>query len=154
MAFSAYYRYKLTDRLKTLYDELLHGMKDMVKDVSVGSYSIQDINIVLYAVNYDNPELYYVDFKKILIRRSEKECVFILSYYCDKKSRSDIDSQLRIVVNTAIQPVIGKSMKSGALALHGNVMIFLMLRIVLLEHCYTQNVFAKGMQRHTNTLLI
>lgn len=118
MAYSRYYRYKLSNSLKKLYDELLLGMEERKREIRSGSYSVQDIQVVLYALNFDNPSLYYVDFGKITIMRSSSYSVFTITYRCDAVTQRKIDKRIKDVTDLVLKQVAGRSIQSAALILH------------------------------------
>lgn len=118
MTYSRYYRYKLSDSLKKLYDQLLLGMKERSHEIHSDNYSNQDIQDVLYALNFDNPNLYYVNFKELRITRSSIRITFIITYYCDADTQRSIDKKIKSITNHVLKPLIGQSMRSGALVIH------------------------------------
>ncbi len=118
MAYSRYYRYRLSDFQRKLYDELLLGIEERKPKIQSRNYSAQDIQVVLYAINFDNPSLYYVDFKSIKITKSIFSSVFHISYYCDADTQRIIDKKIKTVTDLLLKQIVGLSMQSAALALH------------------------------------
>lgn len=118
MAYSRYYRYRLSELQRKLYDELLLGMEERKQKIHSGNYSVQDMQTVLYAINFDNPSLYYVDFGKIKIMQSAFFSIFVITYYCDADTQRTIDKKIKAVTDLLRKQVIGLSMQSAALMLH------------------------------------
>ena len=118
MAYSRYYRYKLSDFQRKLYDELLFGMEERKQEIRSEYYSAQDIQAVLYAINFDNPNLYYVDFNRIKIMQSALFCIFVITYYCDTDTQRMIDKKIKTVTDLLLKQIAGQSMQSAALMLH------------------------------------
>ena len=118
MAYSRYYRYKLLDSQKKLYDELLSGMIERKHVIQTGNYNAQDIRAVLYALNFDNPQLYYVDFSGIRIMKTVLFTTFLITYNCDEGTQKKIDTKIKAVTDFALQSVAGQDIKSAALTLH------------------------------------
>ena len=80
MAFSRYYRHKLNNQQKKIYDDLVVGLENRACEVHTDFLSGEDIPIITHAVNFDNPQLYYVDFSKITIIQSMGMCKILVSY--------------------------------------------------------------------------
>ena len=118
MVYSRYYRYKLSDSQKGLYDELLLGINERRSEIRTCNHNSQDIRVVLYALNFDNPHLYYVDFNGIRIMNTMLFSLFIIVYNCDEDVQKSIDKKIKTVTDLALQAVTGQSMKSAALTLH------------------------------------
>lgn len=108
MAYSRYYRYKLLDSQKKLYDELLSGMIERKHVIQTGNYNAQDIRAVLYALNFDNPQLYYVDFSGIRIMKTVLFTTFLITYNCDEGTQKKIDTKIKAVTDFALQSVAGQ----------------------------------------------
>ena len=91
MTFSRYYRHKLTEQQKAIYDDLVAGMKNRVYEVQTNYVSNQDIAIIAHAVNFDNPELFYIDFTRITVIQSLGTSKVLVSYLFDENLQRKIE---------------------------------------------------------------
>lgn len=118
MTFSRYYRYKLTAQQKAIYDDLVLGMQNRVCEVQTNYISSNDISLIIHAVNFDNPQLYYVDFSRITVIQSIGTSKILVSYLIDASLQRRIDQKLKIATSDILKNVVGKTMKTASLILH------------------------------------
>lgn len=118
MIFSRYYRHKLTAQQKAIYDDLVAGMKNRVYEIQINYVSNQDIAIIAYAVNFDNPQLFYVDFTRITVIHSMEASKVLVSYLFDEYLQRKIEQKLKIITSKILNNVVGKTMKAASLILH------------------------------------
>lgn len=118
MAYSRYYRYKLSDRQKQLYDVLLQKILDRRQEIRTPAYSAEDVRKVLYALNFDHPALYYVDFYGIRAGLSASFCRFTVPYLCDEAQQRDLDRRLNEIADRLRKDVAGKTERAAALLMH------------------------------------
>lgn len=118
MTFSRYYRHKLTAQQKIIYDDLVAGMKNRIYEVQTNYVSSQDVSIIIHAVNFDNPQLYYVDFSRITVIQSMDISKILVSYLIDEGLQRKIDQKLKTVTSEILKNVVGKTMKAASLILH------------------------------------
>ena len=118
MTYSRYYRFKLSASQKVIYDELLMRIKERRHEIHLGSYSTEELQIVLFALTFDNPDLYYVDFKKIKILKSALYSSIFISYYCDEATQIRFDNILKNVTNSILKTLNENNNKEHSLILH------------------------------------
>lgn len=118
MAYSRYYRYKLSNLQKKLYDKLLSGMEERKHEIRHNGMDAKDIHMVLHALNMDNPSLYYVDFSCIKILKSAFSCSFIISYNCDLKTQQLYDRTIKDTVCSVQKIVRGQREEAIPLIVH------------------------------------
>lgn len=118
MPFSRYYRYKLTAQQKVIYDDLVAGMENRVSEVQIDCADNKEIFKVSYAVNFDNPQLFYVDFHRMTIIRSKGTCKVLVAYLFDECLQREIEQKLKTVTSKILNGVTGKTMKAASLILH------------------------------------
>lgn len=118
MTYSRYYRFKLSTSQKGLYDELLKKIKERQNEIRLGSYSTEELQIVLFALNFDNPDLYYVDFKKIKILKTTLHSSIFITYYCDRNTQISFDNKIKNVTNSILKTLNDRNNKDYSLALH------------------------------------
>lgn len=118
MAFSRYYRHKLNNQQKKIYDDLVVGLENRACEVHTDFLSGEDIPIITHAVNFDNPQLYYVDFSKITIIQSMGMCKILVSYLISLDLQKEMDQKLNIISSEILNTVVGKTMKAASLILH------------------------------------
>lgn len=118
MTFSRYYRHKLTAQQKAIYDDLVVGMENRVYEVRTNCVSSQDIAKIAHAVNFDNPQLYYVDFTRITVIQSMGMSKVLVSYLFDEALQRKIEQKLALVTSKILKNVVGKTMKAASLFLH------------------------------------
>ena len=118
MTFSRYYRHKLTAQQKAIYDDLVAGMENRVYEVKTNYVSNQDISIIAHAVNFDNPQLFYVDFTRLTVIHSMGTSRVLVSYLFDEYLQRKIEQKLKIVTSKILNSVAGKTMKTASLILH------------------------------------
>ena len=118
MPYSRYYRYKLSADQKKLYDELFAGLKD--RRPSIRTHTIRERNHhkVLYALDYDNPELYYVNFSEVQIVETPQYFEFSFTYYCDYSTQAMLDKHLKNVMAQIIKKTAAQDPDASALAIH------------------------------------
>lgn len=118
MPFSRYYRHKLIAQQKEIYDNLVAGMINRECEVQTSYVSNQDILIIIHAVNFDNPQLYYVDFTRITVIQFMGKSKVLLSYLFDEDLQRIIEQKLKIVTSQILKRVVGKTMKAASIILH------------------------------------
>lgn len=118
MTFSRYYRHKLTAQQKAIYDDLVVGMENRIYEVRTNCVSSQDISKIAHAVNFDNPQLYYVDFTRITVIQSKGMSKVLVSYLFDEALQRRIEQKLELVTSKVLKSVVGKTMKAASLILH------------------------------------
>lgn len=118
MVFSRYYRYKLSTQHKIIYDDLVAGMISRINEVKTKYVSSQDASLIIHAVNYDNPQLYYVDFSKITVIQSMGTSKILISYLIDECFQGELDRKLKDSTAGIFQNVAGKTMKQASLIVH------------------------------------
>lgn len=118
MVYSRYYRHKLTDKQKKIYDLLLRGLEDRKSEVQLFAFSVEDFHEVTQAMNLDNPHLYYVDFNKMTLQYSLISCTIRVVYLVDKTLHKEVESKLRKTVLNVLRDVMGKTVKQASLILH------------------------------------
>lgn len=100
-----YYYYLLNADCRILYDRLLDGIKKrcdkvLCKDLSV---CIDDVPLIISAVEYDNPDLFYVDFSK---------SQFCYSNESKKASSISIEYLYSVTDTFALQAIVDSSCKA------------------------------------------
>jgi hypothetical protein len=119
VAFSRYYRFKLSKENQKVYDEILIGLENRKNKISSSVLcSSEDFGKIIFSINYDNPQLYYVDFSRIVLVRSIFSCTYSLEYLIDIKSQKSLDSRINNVVEQILGNVVGKSLKKATLIVH------------------------------------
>ena len=116
--FSRYYKFKLTTEEKQVYDSLVGGLERRESEINTPFCPIDSFNKILFAINFDNPHLYYVNFAAIRGVFSPFSCKFNVSYLIDEAMQQNLDSRLTSVVAGIVKQVEGKSSKDAALLLH------------------------------------
>lgn len=119
MSYSRYYRYKLLPVQKKLYDELVEAIQKGNSEIIVpGDWSEYDINKVLFALDYDNPELYYADLTDIRILKSQTSATFLLRYYCSIEEKKRYDTQLQKAATEILMPLLDKEKEDICQCIH------------------------------------
>lgn len=118
MTFSRYYRHKLTVQQKAIYDDLVTGMNNRVHEVQTNNISNQDMHIILCAINFDNPQLFYVDFSRIMLIYSVGISKVLISYLFDEYLQRKIEQKLKIITSKILNSVVGKTKEAASLILH------------------------------------
>ena len=118
MTFSRYYRHKLTAQQKAIYDDLVAGMENRVYEVQTNYVSNQDISVIAHAVNFDNPQLFYVDFTRITVIHFMGTSKVLVSYLFDEFLQRKIEQKLKTITSKILNSVAGKTMKAASLILH------------------------------------
>ncbi|MBR6578401.1 MAG: hypothetical protein IKK74_05600 [Clostridia bacterium] len=117
-AFSRYYRFKLSVEQKKIYDALLLGLENRENEISTLPFSTEDFNKILYAINFDNPHLYYVDFSRIRGAQNLLAGKFYVSYLIDEVTQRALDKKIDLAVSKIIKQVVGQPLNAAALLLH------------------------------------
>ena len=119
MSYSRYYRYKLLTAQKKLYDELLKGIQNESTEIVIpGDWSEEDIQKVVFAVDYDNPELYYADLTDVRILKSKISAAFQMRYYCKAAERKKYDRMLQKAAVEILVPLLDQEKEDICLKIH------------------------------------
>ena len=91
MTYDRYYYTRLSDREKKIYKTLYNGLTAFAPEIHIPTltgFGIDPVRI-LYAVDMDNPHLFYVDFRHIPghITALEKVCNHPICTHRRKRSR-------------------------------------------------------------------
>lgn len=118
MQWSRYYRTKLDDTERAVYDGLVVAMEAIKPEVQLPSFAPESLNRIVYALNFDNPHLFYVDFYKSQFWITETGAKASLVY---KHSLADI-RMLQQKIDREVAPIVkaarGKKGKELASYLH------------------------------------
>lgn len=118
MTYSHYYRYKLAEDEKAVYDALEEGVRHRKVEVKTPPCGEKSLNRVLFALNFDNPDLFYVDFGSFSLLRYWGYCVFRVRYYMELAAQRDLESQVRAVLRPLLQQAVGLPPEQACMVVH------------------------------------
>lgn len=136
MVYSRYYRTKLTETERKIYDEVSAGIAQLRSDVRTPFFDTKNISRIVYALNFDNPQFFYVDYPNMMLLDYGTHCIFRLKYHYEiaeiRRLQAAIDAEVRPIICAAA----GKSKDQAALYLHDR----------LIRRC----IYKKDMQKPCN----
>lgn len=118
MAYSRYYRYKLSPRQQIIYDDLVAGMVNRVYEVKTRDVTGQDLTKIVHGIKFDNPQLYYVDFTRLTVFQTCSGSTVLVSYLIDAEQQRKLDRKITTVTAEILKSVAGKPLKEASLILH------------------------------------
>lgn len=99
MTYSRYYRYKLPEDEKAVRHRRV--------EVKTPLFGDKSLNRVLFALNFDNQDLFYVNFSGFSLLRYPSYCVFRICYYMDLAAQRGLESQVRAALRPLLQQAAG-----------------------------------------------
>ena len=118
MKHARYYRTKLKSADRAVYDALVFAMENLETETSLPVFDYSHLDRIIYALNFDNPHLFYVDFYRT---RIWKDMFSVRAELCYKYTTKEIqnlqhriDEETKLIVHAAR----GKKGKELALYLH------------------------------------
>ena len=109
-----YYYYLLKDDCRILYDNMLDGIKRRYSEINCNGQvvCVDDVTATISAVEYDNPDLFYVDFAKYHLNYSEETKRVLSIQFTYLYSVADVFS-LQVIVDKSCQTIISKISVNG-----------------------------------------
>ena len=71
MPYSRYYRSRLPGEEQAAYDALCVGFEAQKEEIALPRAGVDNLNRLMYAIKYDNPQFFYVDYHIILQKTSD-----------------------------------------------------------------------------------
>lgn len=118
MTYSRYYRYKLTENEKAIYDALEDGFRCWKSEVIIPPCGQKSINRILFALNLDNPALFYVDLHNLTALLCGRYCVFRVRYYMGPAAQSQLERQIDAVLRPLLQQAAALPPEQAYMAAH------------------------------------
>ena len=118
MAYSTYYRHILNDEQKKVYDTIRVGIMSRQKSISFVYTDSRPIRDIVTSINYDWPELYYVNLNQYVLYKSGINMRIEFKYYVDKATQDIYDKKIKSIALSILKPMEGKRMSVGALLIH------------------------------------
>jgi transglutaminase/protease-like cytokinesis protein 3 len=118
LTFSRYYRYKLSNEQKIIYDEILQCFESWGSQINLKISSSDMLFVILNAIDNDNPQLYYVDFQKIKYYLDSSNCILLFNYKYDVEQKIELDSQINQAVKSLIEQIKNMTERDSCLVIH------------------------------------
>ena len=108
----------LTQHEKNIYDALLTGILERKNEIITTPVTSQEINNIILALKYDNPQLYYVNYNEIRFLQTSTTSTICVPYLIDEIMQSNIDNRLEMVTSSIVQRAEGQLAKDATLYVH------------------------------------
>lgn len=121
MPYSRYYRTKLTKAEQQAYDAFVKGAEHYEENIAMPPVKRSSMKRIQYAVDYDNPHLFFVDFRCIhysFLPDTGEVTELQLDYLYSVKEAERLKKSLEKAAKTIAQGAEGKSPQEAALYLH------------------------------------
>lgn len=118
MSDTKYYRSLLNELERKVYDVYLEGLENQESVITLPVFDPDSIQRILYAINFDNPQLFYVDFSKGSLIHSREKCVINVNYYHTGEELEVIKQKIRKAASNIIRGIQGGTPEETALYLH------------------------------------
>ena len=117
MPYSRYYRSRLTKPESEAYDSTVCGLERMEADIPFPAGARQSLDKIIFAVKYDNPQLFYVDYA-LRLTYTDAEAVLYAAYRCGREEMQAMRSRIEEEAKAIVKGTAGKTMAEKALYLH------------------------------------
>ena len=117
MPYSRYYRSRLPGEEQAAYDALCVGIEAQKEEITLPRAGVDNLNRLMYAVKYDNPQFFYVDYH-ILLQKTSDWARARVSY----KDSFDVTGWKKREILAEVLPILkslgDRTMEEKALYLH------------------------------------
>lgn len=118
MAYSTYYRHKLSPSLKEVYDRIVEGLEKRQRVIVVPRTPSDELSKINFAVDYDNPQLFYVDFRQFTYTQYDSSTWIEYTYLVDAVKLKEIENKIATVTDEIVRRASYMSLKDASLFLH------------------------------------
>lgn len=148
MTYDRYYYTRLSDREKKIYKTIYNGLTAFAPGIHISTLTGLGIDPVkiLYAVDMDNPHLFYVDFRHIPGHITALEKVLQPSYLYTPQETKQMQAKIQTILQKILSKVNGSTDYERELSLHD-----ILVRNVLYDHVAANNLDAYA--NRSNTIL-
>lgn len=120
MTYDRYYYSKLDDTQKAAYKKAYAAFERFENTILFdgAKTSVEDVLRVLYAIDLDNPHMYYVDFGKIEIKCNTRFVLCDAAYFYNRTEIAQIQPKIQKTTNAILKRVSGATTYEKVLSLH------------------------------------
>lgn len=120
MTYDRYYYSTLNDTQKAAYKKAYAAFERFENTILFdgANTSVEDVLRVLYAIDLDNPHMYYVDFGKIEIKCNTRFVFCDAAYFYNRTEIAQIQPKIQKTTNAILKRVSGATTYEKVLSLH------------------------------------
>lgn len=120
MVYDRYYYSKFNDLKKTVYKKIYTAFERFEKEIcfNIDTLTVEDVCNVIFAINLDNPHLFYVDFGNIRIKTLLGMIVVSVAYFYNQNEVAQIQPKIQKATNAILKRVQGTTAYEKVLSLH------------------------------------
>ncbi|MGM9818136.1 MAG: transglutaminase domain-containing protein [Paludibacteraceae bacterium] len=120
MIYNRYYYSTLNDVQKVAYKTIYAAFERFEKEIFLnnGMLPIEDILGIVYAIDLDNPHLFYIDFGNIKIKTMLGMIVVTVTYLYNQNEVAQIQPKIQKATNAILKRVHGTTVYEKVLSLH------------------------------------
>jgi|GEM_PF-824459 len=120
MTYDRYYYSQLDNIQKAGYKTIYAAFERFEKEIflNCGMMPIEDVWSVVYAINLDNPHVFYVDFGNIKIKTVLGMVVVTVTYFYNQNEVAQIQPKIQKTTNAILKRVQGTTEYEKVISLH------------------------------------
>lgn len=118
MVRSRYYRFKLSEQERKVYDALEQGIRRQQEKIPVPLFAPERMSAVLQAVQYDNPEFFHVIFSACVLWHGPVTRMFEMHYRCTGERYAKLLSRINVEARGVVSIKRSQDQYQTALGLH------------------------------------
>lgn len=120
MIYDRYYYSKLNNDQKAGYKTIYAAFERFEKEIflNCGMLSVEDVWNIVYAIDLDNPHMFYVDFGNIKIKTVLGMIVVTVTYFYNQNEVAQIQPKIHKTTNNILKRVRGTTAYEKVLSLH------------------------------------
>ena len=120
MTYDRYYYSKLNNAQKAGYKTIYAAFERFEKEIflNCGMLPVEDVWNIVYAIDLDNPHMFYVDFGNIKIKTVLGMIVATVTYFYNQSEVAQIQPKIQKATNAILKRVQGTTAYEKVLSLH------------------------------------
>lgn len=120
MTYDRYYYSQLDNIQKAGYKTIYAAFERFEKEIflNCGMMPVEDVWNVVYAINLDNPHIFYVDFGNIKIKTVLGMVVVTVMYFYNQNEVAQIQPKIQKATNAILKRVQGTTVYEKVISLH------------------------------------